>query len=465
MMCVFELFMVLVIVVVLVVVVGIVMFGSGYVERLLVIGKDICQVYDVLNNFCCFGDYVEFIGSDLMIKYDFLGKVYGFGVEISWIGVLKKVGSGKLIIVSVIFEFNKIDFFVNFVEIVWNFDGDWCGSDKYFMLDLECEGCMYKLIKVIWVYDVKYGFNLLNCYFNFYIYGVLDVFIQYSLIGLQNMFVLVKNVDYSELVFYIEQIKLMLVLLVLIKIECEGGFDVLIEVIDGVVKLLQDIVKKFNVNVIGLCIFVVNNYGDQIFIFDIVLLIDVIMFMVVGQSYDFIVVIMLIQLGVLVVVGFIVVLVSVVLIEVLVDVVVVNVLGSIDKYGCLIIDQDVCVIMMVGGVVLKGEWNGIYVGVLQICDEFEVYVQIYGYKYDIVVNCFYDVLVCLEQIDINNNIIQYVWYDVYLLLSDVLEQMLEQEVGIQLLMLDELLVVFFSSVVLVVVGFVVVLVEVVSVGN
>ena len=100
MMRVLELLMALVIVAVLAVVVGIAMPGSGHVERSLVIGKDIRQVYDVLNNFRRFIDYAELTGSDPTIKYDLSGKAYGPGAEISWTGAPKKAGSGKLTIAS-----------------------------------------------------------------------------------------------------------------------------------------------------------------------------------------------------------------------------------------------------------------------------------------------------------------------------------------------------------------------------
>ena len=92
MMRVLELIMALVIVAVLAVVVGIAMPGSGHVERSLVIGKDMRQVYDVLNNFRRFPEYAELTGSDPQIKYDLSGEAYGPGAEISWTGNAKKAG-------------------------------------------------------------------------------------------------------------------------------------------------------------------------------------------------------------------------------------------------------------------------------------------------------------------------------------------------------------------------------------
>lgn len=435
MMRVLELLMALVIVAVLAVVVGIAMPGSGHVERSLVIGKDIRQVYDVLNNFRRFSDYAELTGSDPTIKYDLSGKAYGPGAEISWTGAPKKAGSGKLTIASATPEFNKIDSTANSAQIVWNLDGDWRGSDKHFTLDLEREGRTHKLTKVTWAYDVKYGFNLLNRYSNLYIHGAPDAFIQYSLTGLQNMLASVKNVDYGDLVPYIEQTKPTPVLVVSTKIEREGGLDALTEATDAAVKLLQDTAKKLNVNVTGPRILVVNNYGDQTFTFDIALPIDATTLTVAGQSHD---------------------LTAEAAAKAPADpaaaasaaapasaastqapAVAANAPGSMDKYGRLIIDQDVRATMMAGGPALKGEWTGTYAGVPQARDELEAYAQTHGYKYDTVVNRFYDILARPEKIDTNNTVTQYARYDVYLPLSDAPEQTPEQEAGIQPPTLDD----------------------------
>ena len=107
-----------------------------------------------------------------------------------------------------------------------------------------------------------------------------------------------------------------------------------------------------------------------------------------------------------------------------------------DKYGRLIIDQDVRATMMPGGTVLKGEWNGTYAGVPQTRDELEAYALTHGYKFDSVVNRFYDVLAKPEVIDTDNNITQYARYDVYLPLSDAPEQTPEQAAGMQPPQLD-----------------------------
>lgn len=437
MMRVLEFIVALVIVAVLAVVVGIAMPGSGHVERSLVIGKDMRQVYDVLDNFRRFPDYSELTGSDPTIKYDFSGKAYGPGAELSWTGAPKKAGSGKLTIASATPDFNTIDSQVKSAQIIWNLDGDWRGNDKHFTIDLERSGRTNKLTKVTWAYDVDYGWNLLNRYSNLYIHGEPDAFIQYNLTGLQNMLASVKNVDYGELVPYIEQTKPTPVLMVSTKIDREGGLDALTETTNDAVKLLQDTAKKLGVNVTGPRILVVSNYGDQTFTFDIALPIDATSLTVGGESHDLTAAAKPALPNDPAAAASAAEPASASSAGAPEAAMAANAPGSTDKYGRLIIDQDVRATMMFGGPALKGQWNGTYAGVPQTRDELEAYAQTHGYKFDSVVNRFYDVLARPEQIDTDNNVTQYARYDVYLPLSEAPEQTPEQEAGLQPPSLDE----------------------------
>jgi hypothetical protein len=426
--------MALVIVAVLAVVVGIAMPGSGHVERSLVIGKDIRQVYDVLNNFRRFPDYSELTTADPTIKYQLSGKAYGPGAEISWTGSAKKAGDGKLTVASAEPGFDKIDASVNNAKIVWNLDGDWRGADKHFTLDLSREGRTHKLTRVTWAYDVQYGWNLINRYSNLYIHGDPDAFIEYSLGSLQNMMASVKNVDYSDLIPYIVQTKPTPVLMVSTKIERSGGLDALNETTNDATKLLQETAKKLGVNVTGPRILVVNNYGDQTFTFDVALPIDSTSITIGGQSHDLTAAAQPALQNGLATAASTATAASAAAPASASSApsdVAANTPGSNDKYGRLIIDQDVRATMIPGGPALKGEWNGTYAGVPQTRDELEAYAQTHGYKYDTVVNRFYDILARPEQIDTNNNITQYARFDVYLPLSDAPEQTPEQEAGMQ----------------------------------
>lgn len=427
-----EFIVALIIVAVVGVVVGVIMPGSGHIERSLVVSKDLRQVYDVLANFRTFPDYGVLRAYDPKTKYTLSGNAYGPGAEISWSGEDEKVGDGKLTIASVQPEFNKIDTTVNDAEIIWNLDNAWRGSDKHFTLDLLRQGNTGKLTKITWSYDVSYGFNLIDRYSNLYIHGQPDAFIQYSLNNLQNVLASVPNVDYSGLDPYIVQTKQTPVLIVSTSMNRKDGLDGLNEATDTAIKQINDAAKKLGVNVTGPRVIFTTNYGDQTYTFDVAEPIDSANLTVAGQSYPL----------------------TPATPPSLADQAAApassstaaapadannNGLqpGSKDRYGRLVIDNNVRATLAFGGPALEAPWNGTAAGVPQTRDMLKAYAQTHGYKYDEVTHRLYDILAQPEVKDASGNIQTYAQYDVYLPITDspdggtLPQQTPEQQAGIK----------------------------------
>ena len=274
MMRVFEFLVALVIVAIIGVLAAVVMPGSGHVERQLVIGKDMRQVYDVLDNYRRLPDYSVLRSFDPNIQFNFSGKAYGPGAEVSWTSTDPKVGTGGLTIASATPEFDKIDSNTKTASIVWNLDNSWRGLDKHFTLDLERQGSRGQLTQVTWSYDVSYGWNLVNRFANLYIHGDPDSFIQFSLNNLQNVLAGVPNIDYSQLVPYIEQTQPTPVLLVSTSIQRKDGMEAVEDAITKASTEVQAAAKKLGVNVTGSRILITTNYGDQTYSFDVAFPID-----------------------------------------------------------------------------------------------------------------------------------------------------------------------------------------------
>lgn len=429
-----EFIVALIIVAVVGVVVGVIMPGSGHVERSLVVSKDLRQVYDVLANFRTFPDYGVLRAYDPKTKYTLSGNAYGPGSEISWSSQDEKVGDGKLTIASTQPEFNKIDTTVNHAQIIWNLDNAWRGSDKHFTLDLMRQGNTGKLTKITWSYDVSYGFNLMARYSNLYIHGQPDAFIQYSLNNLQNVLASVPNVDYSSLDPYIMQTKQTPVLIVSTSMKRKDGLDGLNEATDTAVKQINDAAKKLGVNVTGPRIIFTTNYGDETYTFDVAEPIDSANLTVAGQS---------VQL-------------TPPTPPSLADQAAAAAPassstaatpanadnnapqpGSKDRYGRLVIDNNVRATLAFGGPALEAPWNGTAAGVPQTRDMLKAYAQTHGYKYDEVTNRLYDILAQPEVKDASGNIQTYAQYDVYLPIMDssdggtLPQQTPEQQAGIK----------------------------------
>jgi len=425
MMRVLEFIVALIIVAVVAVVVGVVMPGSGHVERSLVVGKDMRQVYDVLNNFRRFPEYSVQREYDRNIKFDFSGKAYGPGAEISWASDDGKVGNGKFTIASAEPSFDKIDSTARKATIVWNVDNDWRGNDKHFTLDLERNGSRGQLTKVTWSYDVDYGFNLINRYSNLYIHGDPDAFIQFSLNNLQNVVASVQNVDYTKLIPYIEQTQPTPVLMVSTSIERKGGLEALNDATDKAIGQIQAAAKKLGVTTTGPRIIYTTNYGDQNYSFDVAMPISATSLNVGGQNVelaaakapDLTAAAASTSADAASTTG---------------D----TTPGGHDRFGRLIVDNDVRAFLAFGGPALKAVWNGTAAGVPQTRDLMKAYAQTHGYKFDEVTGRYYDIE-AKPEVKQGEDVTQYAEFDVYLPLTWAPDQTPEQAAGIKPPTLDD----------------------------
>lgn len=424
MMRVLEFVVALVIVAVAGVVVGVIMPGSGHVERSLVVGKDMRQVYDVLANFRRYPDFTVQRKYDRNTQFTFAGKAYGPGAEIDWSSNDDKVGKGKLTVASADPSFDKVDSTAKSAKIVWNLDNDWRGQDKHFTLDLDRQGSRGQLTKITWSYDVAYGFNLIDRYSNLYIHGDPDAFIQFSLNDLQNVLASVQNIDYSKLVPYIEQTQPTPVLLVSSSIERKGGLEALNEATDKAEGQIQAAAKKLGVTVTGPRIIYTTNYGDQTYSFDVALPISATSLTINGQSHE---------LAAAKAPDLTNPASSSTAAAPAGD----NTPGNTDRFGRLIVDNDVRGVLAFGGPALKGIWNGTAAGVPQTRDMLKAYSQTHGYKFDEVVNRPYDILVKPE-VKEGDEVKSYAQFAIYLpLTGDAPEKTPEQEANLQPPSLDD----------------------------
>ncbi|WP_430390758.1 polyketide cyclase [Dyella sp. 20L07] len=427
MMRVLEFIVALIIVAVVAVVVGFVMPGSGHVDRSLVVGKDMRQVYDVLNNFRRFPEYSVQREFDRNIKYDFAGKAYGPGAEINWSSDDAKVGNGKLTIASADPTFDKVDSTAKKASIVWNIDNDWRGNDKHFTLDLERQGSRGQLTKITWSYDVDYGMNLINRYSSLYIHGDPDSFIQFTLNNLQNVLASVQNIDYTKLIPYIDQTQPTPVLMVSSSIERKGGLEALNDATDKAVSEIQAAAKKLGVNVVGPRIIYTTNYGDQNYSFDVALPISATSLNVAGQT---------VELTAAKAPDLSTAPASSSSTDAAATSTDNSAPGGHDRFGRLIVDNNVRAFLAFGGPALKAVWNGTAAGVPQTRDLLKAYAQTHGYKFDEVLNRFYDIE-AKPEVKQGDEVKSYAEFDVYLPLSNAPDQTPEQEAGIKPPTLDD----------------------------
>jgi hypothetical protein len=406
---------------------AVVMPGSGHIERSVVVGKDMRQVYDVLDNFHRLPEFSLLSSRDPDIKYTWSDKAYGPGAVMNWTSSNPTVGNGTLTIDSATPDFDKVDGTAKTAQIVWDLDNNWKGFDKTFTIALERQGQRNNLTNITWSYDVKYGWNLVNRFANLYIHGDPDVFIQYGLSNLQNVLATVPNVSYGDLIPYIRQTEQAPVLLVPVTIQLKDGNDAYTDAVSKAETQILATAKKLGVNVTGPRIVFTTNYGDTEYSFDVALPIDSSSINVNGQTQ---------QLtaptppaadasapadaGTAAAPAAPVALNP----------------GDHDKLGRLVVDGDVRATLAFGGPALEGVWNGTFVGVRSTRDELKAYALTHGYKFDDVVNRSYDIEARPDVKDAQGNITTYAEYDVYLPTSNAPDQTPEQAAGIKQPVLD-----------------------------
>jgi hypothetical protein len=415
-----EFLVALVIVAALGVLAAVVMPSSGHVDRSLVIGKDMRQVYDVLDNFRRFPDYTVLRAYEPQLEFKYSGKAYGPGAVASWNSTDEKVGTGELTIASATPNFDKIDSNTKNATIVWDLDNAWRGEGKHFTLDLQRQGSRGQLTNVNWAYDVSYGWNLVDRFANLYIHGDPDSFIQFSLNNLQNVLASVPNIDYSKLMPTIAQTQQAPVLFVSASIARKDGIDGLDEATSKAIGEIQAAAKKLGVNITGPRVLITTDYGDQTFTFDVAMPIDSSSLTVNGQNEQ----LTAATAPALDAAAPAAASTAAAPAEAAAP-------GSRDRFGNLVIDGNVRAVMAFGGAALKGEWNGTFAGVPQIRDMLKAYSQTHGYKFDDVVNRSYDILVTPEVKDGGGNVTTYAKYDVYLPIVNAPAQTPEQEAGLK----------------------------------
>lgn len=401
---------------------AVIMPGSGHIERSLVVGKDMRQVYDVLDNFRRLPEYSVLGSYDKDIKYSYAGKAFGPGAEISWISTNPRVGNGSLTIDSATPDFDKIDGTVKSAKIVWDLDNVWKGYNKQFTLDLERQGNRNQLTNVTWSYDVAYGWNLYNRFANLYIHGDPDSFIETGLNSLQNVLASVPNVDYGSLIPYIRQTDPAPVLLVPASIQRKDGIEGLNDTVNKAVAQIQATAKTLGVNITGPRIVFTTNYGDTTYSFDVAMPIDSSTVNVNGQTQQLTAATPPAMDS------------SASSDDSSSDAAAAQPAlkaGDHDKFGRLVIDGNVRATLAFGGSALEGVWDGTAAGIPPTRDELKAYALTHGYKFDDVVNRSYDIQVKPEVKDAQGNITSYAEYNVYLPVTNAPEQTPEQNAGIK----------------------------------
>ncbi|MGH8233611.1 MAG: polyketide cyclase [Rhodanobacteraceae bacterium] len=273
-----EFVVALIIVFILAVIVGLFLPSHAHIERSIDISHNPQHIYDVLNNFRRFPDYVggDLQAQDPQIKFSFSGPAYGPGATISWTGSSER-DSGKLVNKS-----GNIDLTGN-STVTWDLTNHWRGENKTFTLQVAPRQGQ-RVSTVTWGYDVDYGWNLIDRYSQLWIHGDPASMIQYGLDSLQNMLAAVPNVGYDKLNPGLYRTQATPVLLVSTK--APRTLDDIDTAKAAAFKQIEAAMTKLGVKAAGPTTTITTEWGDTTYTFDLAVPINTTTVTINGKNYD-----------------------------------------------------------------------------------------------------------------------------------------------------------------------------------
>ncbi|MGH8191161.1 MAG: polyketide cyclase, partial [Rhodanobacteraceae bacterium] len=254
-----EFVVALIIVFILAVIVGLFLPSHAHIERSIDISHNPRQIYDVLNNFRRFPDYVggELQAEHPQVKFSFSGPAYGPGATIHWAGNDNFHG-------TLINKSGNIDLAGN-STVTWGLTNGWRGGNKTFTLDVTPSHGQ-RVSSVTWGYDVDYGWNLISRYSQLWIHGTPDTLIQYGLDSLQTMLAGIPNVDYNNLEPGLYRTEATPVLLV--STSATRTLDDIDSAKAAALKQIQAAMGKLGVKAEGPATTITTEWGDTTYTFD-----------------------------------------------------------------------------------------------------------------------------------------------------------------------------------------------------
>lgn len=181
-----ELLVSLLIVAALVVGVGALLPDHGHVERTVEVSSPVRQIFDAANTLRRFPEWSPERRLDPQLHMTYDGKRNGPGAVVNWNGN-ETVGKGKLEIVS-----SDED-----SQVRMAVENDFTGTNKFYTITLNPSE-NGKTTKIVWAYDVDYGWDLKSRYAGLYIHGKPDANVQTAVSNFANMLASFPNVDYKD---------------------------------------------------------------------------------------------------------------------------------------------------------------------------------------------------------------------------------------------------------------------------
>ena len=266
-----ELLVSLLIVAVLIVVVGVLLPSHGHVERSVEVSSPLRQIYDSVNTLRWFPESSPERRLDPQLHMEYSGPRTGVGASVSYSGD-ESVGKGSLTIAS-----SDED-----SQVKMDVTNDFAGENKTYTITLNPSE-NGKTTRIVWAYDVDYGWNLMWRYAGLYIHGKPDATVQTAVANVANMLASFPNVDYKDQDIQVAEVTGVPVLVLSTK--APRTLDEVSEATAQAVAKIEEVMKKVGLNQAGPVRTVTTNWGDENYVFDVSIPVDSTTFTLDGNTY------------------------------------------------------------------------------------------------------------------------------------------------------------------------------------
>ena len=266
-----EILVSLLIVAVLVVVVGVLLPDHGHVERSVEVSSPLRQIFDSANTLRRFPEWSPERRLDPQLRMSYDGKRNGPGSIVNWNGN-KEVGSGKLEIIS-----SEED-----SQVKMAIENNFPGINKFYTITLNPSESG-KTTKIVWAYDVDYGWDLQARYAGLYIHGKPDATAQTALGNFANMLASFPNVDYKDQ--DIQPLEVTGVPVLFVSTKAPRTLDEVEYATEAAVTQIEEVMAKVGLTQAGPVRTITTNWGDENYVFDVAIPVNSTEFTLDGNNY------------------------------------------------------------------------------------------------------------------------------------------------------------------------------------
>lgn len=266
-----ELLVSLLIVAVLIVVVGALLPNHGHVERQVEVSSPLRQIFDSVNTLRRFPEWSPERRIDPQLSMEYEGPRTGVGAKVNWSGN-ESVGKGSVEIIS-----SDEDSQVKMAVI-----NDFAGENKTYTITL-IPSENGKTTRIVWAYDVDYGWDLEARYAGLYIHGKPDATVQTAVSNVANMLASFPNVDYKDQ--DIQEVEVVGVPVLVLSTKAPRTLDEVEDATLTAVARIEAVMAKAGLTQAGPVRTVTTNWGDDNYVFDVTIPVNSTTFTLEGTEY------------------------------------------------------------------------------------------------------------------------------------------------------------------------------------